>query len=615
MYTRKLTVALALLLVCLILLLSASYAWISMAVRPEVNGIDTHIGANGSLEIALLTRDTFVDPSLIRTQIGDSAARQDAVESNKAWGNVVELSGEGYGLDKISMYPARLNVTVGSEGVGKVNNNMLVYAEYGLDGRISQFFEQTASGIYQDGQFSYDTTQQNYGVRGIGTALNMTPQQAALAKARTAVPAYASAAKSEMRSAWEEHGQELLTVFYKRYSLGYDQGYDNGDVAAIVGTAEHALISLNYCEAMLEQYLLGYAASEISNADQFNTIKSTMEYMDLYDAISMLPVSVPSEFKTLVEFLEYKRACANGIILGCRLLKGGNYSWPQLEAFVAELLPREDVYLNDWQLSSEDAFLGLSGTNVLTIYGSNGLLSSAILFCGTYDGVFDFDTNVTVRVETVQDKAFPDPVWVLLKQSLDGVVPAGASGVSSGKLTDICGYAVDLSFRCNEQANLLLQTDPEIRVDNGGQDALLQGGGSSMKFTSEQLDPEQILMLMDGMRIAFLDVQGQVLCLARLNTSNYEESKDGVSAPLYLYEFRFSDAGGISLGERMDKNSAILELPQNAAAIVTVVVWLDGDYVDNSLASTSGMSVTGSLNLQFSTDAELVASSQYADGT
>lgn len=613
MYTRKIIVALALLLVCLVVLLSASYAWIAMSTRPEVNGIATNIGANGSLEIALLSAESFKDPGTIQTQIGDSAVNQDATKSNLSWGNVVDLDGESYGLDQISMYPARLNMTVAESEI-IVGSNMLTYAEYGLDGRISGFYDQTASGIYTGGEFMFHTAQQEYGVRGIGTVTNLTPQQSALAKARTAVPAYGNAAVRTVASAWDEYGKDLMTIWYKRYALGYETkeqlGYDDGDIKAISGASERVIESLDYCEAMLKQYILGYAATQISDTDQFSSLETLLQGMGLYQALELLPVEVPSELRTLVQFLQYKRGVAQNIVLGCGLLRGGSYSWSQLESFVFELLPKDDVYLNENVMASEEAFAYMTGVNELTVYGSNSLLTSAILYGGTYSKIFDFDTNVTVTVVTVMDKAYPEPICDKLAASLEGEKPAGDEVAEAGKLQDICGFAVDLAFRCNEKANLLLQTDPEIRVDNGSQGEQLQGGGSSMKFTSDELDTDQIVKLMDGIRIAFLDDQSRLLATAKLNTSNYVESKDGVSAPLHLYSWEISDTGVVCTLERVAKNGIILALPQSTPVVVTVVVWLDGDSVDNSFASVSGMSISGSLNLQFSTDAELVASSQ-----
>ena len=63
------------------------------------------------------------------------------------------------------------------------------------------------------------------------------------------------------------------------------------------------------------------------------------------------------------------------------------------------------------------------------------------------------------------------------------------------------------------------------------------------------------------------------------------------------------------------EDAALLELPQNSPAIVTVVVWLDGDQVDNSMVSDSGkQSMSGVLNLQFASSADLMHSDQMIKG-
>ena len=69
---RKLMSALAMLLVSTILMSTTSYAWFVLSTAPEVTGIETQVGSNGSLEIALLNTDTRTDMSLIRSGLGDS---------------------------------------------------------------------------------------------------------------------------------------------------------------------------------------------------------------------------------------------------------------------------------------------------------------------------------------------------------------------------------------------------------------------------------------------------------------------------------------------------------------------------------------------------------------
>ena len=66
---RKLIVIIVAFIVSIALLVSATFAWFSMSTMPEISGIDTYIGANGSLEIALLSDSSYLDPSSIRSKV------------------------------------------------------------------------------------------------------------------------------------------------------------------------------------------------------------------------------------------------------------------------------------------------------------------------------------------------------------------------------------------------------------------------------------------------------------------------------------------------------------------------------------------------------------------
>lgn len=99
----------------MLLLSSASFAWLSLSRVPEVTGIITHLSSNGSLEIALLTDETYMDPTCIKSDVGDSSVIQEATYSNLRCGNVIDLSSDSYGLNQISLYPARLQLMTGAD--------------------------------------------------------------------------------------------------------------------------------------------------------------------------------------------------------------------------------------------------------------------------------------------------------------------------------------------------------------------------------------------------------------------------------------------------------------------------------------------------------------------
>lgn len=60
-----------------------------------------------------------------------------------------------------------------------------------------------------------------------------------------------------------------------------------------------------------------------------------------------------------------------------------------------------------------------------------------------------------------------------------------------------------------------------------------------------------------------------------------------------------------AVGTAKDKNSAITALDQNVAKKVTAIVYIDGDIVDNTMVANAAESMSGKLNLQFSSDATL----------
>lgn len=97
-------------------------------------------------------------------------------------------------------------------------------------------------------------------------------------------------------------------------------------------------------------------------------------------------------------------------------------------------------------------------------------------------------------------------------------------------------------------------------------------------------------------------------------TSTISVSADGtVKAKLYLHDFTMptneengKPTGAIALGNKRD-SAAITTLEENVPKQVTAMVYLDGSIVNNSMvAANSNYSMTGTLNLQFASSAELV---------
>lgn len=226
-------------------------------------------------------------------------------------------------------------------------------------------------------------------------------------------------------------------------------------------------------------------------------------------------------------------------------------------------------------------------------------------------------------------------------------------------LTDHYGYALDFGFRTNAAASeLQLQTDEIQRVYSGDGAAkadTTQGGGSYMEFRTSNIknfSVDELRALMSALRVVFVEpVQTEsagvttltynVLGVAAADitcdtkdqgaTYTYEggtlmkdgkalaENADattanGLKAELQLYNYNVDKASGaLTLNGKKTTGAAadaaadnkLTALTQNVAKKVTAIVYLDGDIVDNTMVANAANSMTGSLNLQFSSSATL----------
>lgn len=171
--TGKLMAAISMLLVSAILMCLTSYAWFILSTAPEVSNLKTTAGANGALEIALQsTNEAGTGRADITSAVGSSHAVKSAAESNTYWGNVVDLT-EGYGLEHVTLYPSRLNVTGTQIGDGMsyrvATNSILSAAKFGQDGRLVGLEAATKTHYNASGENAGKFTDtSNWGVNVIG---------------------------------------------------------------------------------------------------------------------------------------------------------------------------------------------------------------------------------------------------------------------------------------------------------------------------------------------------------------------------------------------------------------------------------------------------------------
>ena len=164
------------------------------------------------------------------------------------------------------------------------------------------------------------------------------------------------------------------------------------------------------------------------------------------------------------------------------------------------------------------------------------------------------------------------------------------------------GYVVDLAFRINtlkddgNNAQLRLQQQGIQRVYNGSDEyessaANTQGEGSYLRFENKPADST----LTDSIKIAFIQnygIAGQVPTVLA-----YGVITDG-NGTLKLVDDQ---------GQDITDNVLIDGMLKNTAYQVSVVVWLDGANVTNAdFAATADALTSATLNLQFTTDADLI---------
>lgn len=188
-----------------------------------------------------------------------------------------------------------------------------------------------------------------------------------------------------------------------------------------------------------------------------------------------------------------------------------------------------------------------------------------------------------------------------------GVRAIGTEDDSTYAMTTY-GYVVDLAVRINTKngannAKLLLQTDATQRIYSDGSASDTMGGGSNMTFTTTSTGID-LAGLLGAIRVTFVQDygvsrgSGVVLGTARLDTTGIGTGATSATADLYL-----CDADG----NKLIGNNAVLisSLTKNNPAQISAIVWLDGTDVTNADVGTAVKSLTGTMNLQFTTDADL----------
>lgn len=259
----KLMSAVALLLVSAILLSTSTYAWFVLSTAPEVSEMKTTAGANGALAIALQSTKAgsgMHDRAEITNGVGDTG-------SNTTWGGLVDLT-NNYGLEKISLSPARLNVDTKTGMVQK--GTPLSIPQFGADGRVSAL---TPMGtVYYDAGRDAFVEGTNYGVNivgkrddlnGAGASITRTMDRQWLINTSTAK---ISTMRAEMQAALDQvvtdNSKGIVNIMMRFFG---SPRFEEGDLTTIQSLADAFQGLMADAESALRYALLACCAADTVN--------------------------------------------------------------------------------------------------------------------------------------------------------------------------------------------------------------------------------------------------------------------------------------------------------------------------------------------------------------
>lgn len=588
---KKLMGAICMLLVASIMVVSSTYAWFTLSTAPEITGISTSVGANGNLEMALLPATGNLGE--ITSGVGDSkdTAGKSVVTANVTWGNLVDLSDASYGASNFVLNPARLNIN----DAGKVaTTSILMTAKYGTDGRVTELAANTVDGTYDATKTSFIAG--NKGVRGIGVAAAMSDAQLAMRNAIAQVAMNVSSAKTTIQNSLTTNGSALATLAIN-YATSNSYSATTTDVTALNAMITALTTAKTSLGKAIQYAMMAESLSKDANAkktvDAYNlntasTYDTTISAAKTaYDAINIPETATTDNAKDVMSTLIGNDATVSDVELS-KIKDEGNIDKIASAAMSGGLV----VVPGEASPYTKTAVLTGNFTTAITVAEVN------------YGGVKLTNVKATMKTNATENMMAPVAAYIA---GLTAKENTTGTNESANKITDLYGYAVDLAFRTNAiGSNLRLQVDGAQRIYSDSNETSTQGNGSYMKFTKGDLTATQFASLMGAVRIVFVDSTNTIVAGAKLNVPAIEEDATTVKAPLKMVTVT-TENKSVKFEDAAVANNVITTLEQGTAKQLTVITYLDGDVVNNSMVSaTSARSMTGSMNLQFASSATLV---------
>ena len=618
---KKLVAAIAMVMVASIMVVSSSYAWFTLSTAPEIKGIQTSVGANGNLEMAL--RTIYDVNNITNTTSGGTFPA-----ANSFWGNLVDVSDDDtYKMSEIKLAPARLNLVGGKINVGSA---YLKTAVYGTDGRVSGLEANTFTGTYSPtaGGFSAGT---DYGVRGVGTKSGMSAAELALRNARNVVNTAKGEVQFQAETSLSEDSVKLANILIY-HELNENQAYTADDRTNVVNAIARLQSIVNSLDNALKATVVPVAVVKgltVTTSDiTVTTSAITVAGLDDADWTELGLDGLKSAILAAKADLEEIQGMIDDAT-DALPTEADSYTFDQLSAPLAYLLSTADIavekegVVKTFGEYTNKIEMGLD----LLIPGSSLRLVNGIYYnIGEFIGDYEKGANIVLQGNFGEGLNFEEPRNVPVTMKVRPTAPVNGAfylayfinqlsslkaegGDDTGLITDLYAYALDLAFRTNAaDSNLLLQTAGVSRVD-GNDHADVQGAGSYMQFTvaSTGYTVEQLKELMGAIRVVFFNYEdGSIFGIAALDLVNgVVETTDTVKANLVMYNYSTEGDMLTLQTAKADDEAVITALTQNQAKGISALVYLDGDLVENGDVGISGETASGTMNLQFASSAEL----------
>jgi hypothetical protein len=466
-----------------------------------------------------------------------------------------------------------------------------------------------------------------------------------------------SNAQIAARTSLESNAQDIATLMIAQVqgTTSFDVKYLDTMQSIITGvTTANGYAETAIKNAVLAYSLSGANTSVLADAD-VTALQKAVEDASISGLTSVEGVSVPSGISSAISVYADTASALSTAQTNLTALRAENNSsltWNQINGVLGGLVDKNNMTINGSPADSahKDEIIG----GIITDLSNININVEMNAGSGVYYNIASMCDNYTVSTTcTVEYEALPVPVTApvtmqtkasnpSMKTAISAIQTAGApqdtqesmAAESNVVLSDTYGYALDFGFRTNaSDSELLLQTAGAQRVYSDSTESNTQGSGSYMQFTTANtttFSVDEVRALMSAIRVAFVSPTGSetggytMLGLAALDIEKDWDStagmytydggtistttlpNDTLKANLYLYNYTVDEATNeLILGDMKDDQSAITALVPDVAKKVTAIVYLDGDLVDNTMVANANQSMSGSLNLQFSSSATL----------